>query len=326
MNLQRSPPTTLTGSHPNLSVLTDEPISRITQRKRRNPHDFDAEDFKREINDTLEGIRSVIKSDIASSLREFSASFTSLFQGMISQQNESIVKLTTSMECFKSQILELQTSNTKLKEENKEIINCNKELRVENTNLNTKVSVLEKSLTESNKELQMFSNQILLKEQQDRLNNLEIAGIPENKSENLINILQTIGTKVGITISQSDIDHIHRVRRFPLQNKSIDSNPSTSNVVVKFLQRQKKNEVLAAIKSRRGLTTTDLHFDGATQPIYVNEHLSPHNKLLLGKARKLRVENNYTFIWLKDCKIFVRKNETSKPIIITCEEDLKKIK
>ncbi|KAI8424172.1 hypothetical protein MSG28_002762 [Choristoneura fumiferana] len=57
-------------------------------------------------------------------------------------------------------------------------------------------------------------SQLSQKEQRDRINNLEIAGIPLQKSENLNCILQMICTKVGFSLLPGDVDTIHRVRRF----------------------------------------------------------------------------------------------------------------
>lgn len=84
--------------------------------------------------------------------------------------------------------------------------------------------------------------------------------------------------------------------------------------------------MLAAIRARRGLTTADLDIDGPARPVFVNDHLAPLNKLLYGRVRKLGKELGYKYIWLNDCKIFVRKNDTSKAILISSEADLVKIK
>ncbi|CAB3240741.1 unnamed protein product [Arctia plantaginis] len=86
----------------------------------------------------------------------------------------------------------------------------------------------------------------------------------------------------------------------------------------------RKRKTLMTVKARRGLTTADISLDGAARPIYLNEHLAPH--MLYSKTRKLGLERGYTYIWMKDCKIFLRKNDSSKPMLIATEEDLAKIK
>ncbi|KAL1447925.1 hypothetical protein WDU94_005444 [Cyamophila willieti] len=56
--------------------------------------------------------------------------------------------------------------------------------------------------------------------------------------------------------------------------------------------------------------------------IYVNEHLTKSNQDLLYKAKKLKEVNGYKFVWVKDCKIMIRKNETSRIYVIRNTRDL----
>lgn len=302
-----------TGSQPNLTALKDDDtLNRATPRKRKNPHEFDAEEFKRDIEASLSGMRKDIQGDIRHSLSEFRDNMTKLLENTIAAQNETIKRLTLS--------------NDKLIEENKQIHKVIDELKSENTIISSKLLSLENKILTADKAITDVTAQLLYKEQLSRMNNLELSGIPQSKSENLVNILHTISTKVGISISPSDIDHIHRVRRYPSQNRSADVPSQVANIIVRFTRPQKKYEMLSAVKARRGITTVDLNFDGPALPIYINEHLAPHNKMLYNQARRLGKDCGYAYIWLKECKIFLRKNDSSKPIFIANECDLSKIK
>ncbi|KAL4704360.1 hypothetical protein ACJJTC_010745 [Scirpophaga incertulas] len=164
------------------------------------------------------------------------------------------------------------------------------------------------------------------RDQLSRLNNLEISGIPISKGENLNTILHTVCNKAGFTLKETDIDTIHRVRRFSSGNdtKQRDSRPPA--IIVSFTQRRRKDELLACVRARRGLSTTDVDLPGAPLPIYLSDHLTPAKKILLKLARELKNELGYSYLWVRDCKIMMRKNDTSKFIRITNENDLLSLK
>lgn len=59
--------------------------------------------------------------------------------------------------------------------------------------------------------------------------------------------------------------------------------------------------------------------------VYINEHLTTHNINLFWQAKLKSKDNNYKFVWTKDGKIFVRRNENEKAYRIRNEDNLKKI-
>ncbi|CAG4933533.1 unnamed protein product [Colias eurytheme] len=65
---------------------------------------------------------------------------------------------------------------------------------------------------------------------------------------------------------------------------------------------------------------------GPASSVHINEHLTPTNKQLLKKARDIKFNLNYTYLWIRDCKIFLRKNDKSKVVRIANESDLLKLK
>lgn len=165
-----------------------------------------------------------------------------------------------------------------------------------------------------------------------RMNNLEISGVPVTSGENLNTIVHSISSKVGVVLEVNDIDSIHRVRRF-VKEATGDTRdrqpglltPRPPAIIVRFTRRLCKDQLLAAVRGRRGLTTTDIGLPGPSMNLYVSDHLTPANKLLLKRARELKTELQYSFLWVRDCKIFMRKNERSKVINIRKNSDLLKL-
>ncbi|XP_013195930.2 uncharacterized protein LOC106139104 [Amyelois transitella] len=332
MNLHRSPPSHY-GSQPNITELSNnEPPSeqQVTFRKRKNPHEFNPEQFNKKMDDSMASLRSNIIIDVNNSLATFRDHMSAVMQDLIEKQNVSIKELTVQVSSFSTQISDMKLECDRIKSENKQNANDVKNLKADNENLHTKLASLEKKLSDSTVTIADLSNQLSYKDQQNRMNNLEISGVPCTKSENLLNIIQTISAKIGVSLCISDIDHIHRVRRFPVTRKINDNSAQAAaqipNIIVRFTQRQKKSDLLAAVRARRGLTTADLNIDGPARPVFVSEHLTPSNKMLYSQTRKLGRECGYAYIWIRDCRIFVRKNDASKPILISSESDLTKIK
>lgn len=180
-----------------------------------------------------------------------------------------------------------------------------------------------------------------IRDQFSRLNNIEITGMPYAKGENLMSILHNMTVKVGINLAEDDVDYIQRVRTYAPANekpggvsgslvhagdagtRSAAGRPP--NIIVRFTRRRRKDELLAAVRARRGLTTADLGFNGSSRNVFFNDHLTPQNKLILKRARELKIKCDYNFLWVRDCRIFVRKDERSKSIRISGDDDLKKI-
>lgn len=185
------------------------------------------------------------------------------------------------------------------------------------------IATVQKQLTDTQRAFDELKQENNNQDQFSRLNNVEIQGIPKKNGENLHSIFYDICTKVGVTLLDTDIDIIHRVQPFRGEGKTDTRHPS---IIVRFTQRQRKNQLMAAVRARRGLTTADIGMSGAAINVYVNEHLTPVNKLLLKRARDLKTSLNYTYLWIRDCKIFLRKNDKSAIIRVANESDLSKLR
>lgn len=133
-----------------------------------------------------------------------------------------------------------------------------------------------------------------------------------------MDVLRKIYTELKLEMPK----HIEYASRVTPREK-IEGRPR--NVVVKLERRQQKDDIIAAIRKRKGITAKDINMHG-NHNIFINEHLSPKNKLLHKKVRDFSKEQKYKFCWVKNCKIFLRLNENSNHICINSYSDLEKIK
>lgn len=188
-------------------------------------------------------------------------------------------------------------------------------------NLSKSIKGFEQELLSVRSECARLKNQIEYLNQQERANNIEICGMPEKRGENIIEIVKTMGNVIGASISSDDIVAAHRVARFQK-----GGSPVPKNIVVKFSSVIRKREILAAAKGRRnpGLNGADVGFNQDVK-IFVNEHLSPYYKLLHKKAREFCKTAHYKYCWIKDMKIFIKKTDESRAVLVDDEMILSRL-
>ena len=157
-------------------------------------------------------------------------------------------------------------------------------------------------------------------EQMSRSHNLEIQGVPEKNSENLLQVLEKIGNYINYEINPSTVEYIHRVQ----PNKN--SNNTIKNIIVRFSSSREKENILTAAKTKRLQRengSPKMKIDGLSDNLYINEHLTLSNKILYREVRIAAKSKNYKFHWTKNGSIFVRKNETSRVLLIKNTDAIK---
>lgn len=184
---------------------------------------------------------------------------------------------------------------------------------------NEKINALEslKSVNDALKtKINEMDNKICDLEEYSRKNNVEIQGIPEVRGENVMDIVQSIGNKIGANCDLSTVDVCHRV---PSHNKE-----RPKSIIVKFTSRFSKQNFLAGTRLRRAdLTTSKIGLNSVPdQQIYVSDHLTPAKKLLLFKTKNFCRDNGYKYTWVSDSKILIRKSDSSRIIVVRSESFL----
>lgn len=204
-------------------------------------------------------------------------------------------------------------------------------LKKENSQLKTKNEEIAQELAELRGMAKESSLRITAQDQYSRNKNLEVKGIPQEKDENLVAVLTKVGDALGEQISEHDVEICHRIpaRRntaggqdsVQVQSPSSDATPG---IVVVFKNRLKRDAVLGKARKTR-VATDELGFS-VRKPVFVNEHLCPPIKRLLGMTIAKKKEMNWRFAWTKDGKVYARQTEQSRPLLICCEADLAKMR
>lgn len=209
--------------------------------------------------------------------------------------------LGTSIELCHNNISDLKNM---FGEQNLKISNCEEDivkLKQENNKLNGLVLGLKDDLNNM--------------EQYSHRNNLVIYGIPEEKSENIFNILRRLAHILHFPDwSNNLVDAVHRM------GHTTPHNPRP--IIIKFVSRLARDEFLAKRKVKRNLRAAELGYSSENL-IYVNESLTTANRELLRMTRETAKQKNYSQVWTSNCSIYVRKERGKSPVIkITSVRDL----
>ncbi|KAL0829683.1 hypothetical protein ABMA28_003188 [Loxostege sticticalis] len=157
-------------------------------------------------------------------------------------------------------------------------------------------------------------------EQQARQLNIEIANVPEHKGENLTSLLGKIGTFIKHPINSADILSVHRVPHMDSKN------PHPKNIVVKLSSKILRDNIITAARATKVIISDKLMISGTPRTIYLSEHLTPNNKLLLRFCREAAKKHNYKFVWIKNGTVLVRQTDSSPIFAVRSEHDVNKIK
>lgn len=241
--------------------------------------------LKEELKQELKLFKDSVERDLRNEIRELK----------VEQRT-----ITESLEYAHNSIKELQEQLKDEEAKNASLESENKTLRQKCQDLEGKTEGLE--------------DRVVQAEQYSRNKNIEIRGVVECEHENTFAVVAKIGEIIKEPITKLDIEACHRV---PVANSD------NGNIIVQFKSREKRDATLRKAKKAR-LTNEHLELHN-TEPIYVNEHLCPALKKLLGMTTRRKREHAWKSAWSFNGKIFAKKTDDSRMIQIKHERDLQKI-
>jgi cell division protein FtsB len=215
----------------------------------------------------------------------------------ISDQAKSLQYMSDNLDANNKLISEVKEEFAILKKENEE-------LRMKNTRL-------EQSVTDLQERIRMI-------EQYTRKNNIEISGIPETAREDVLKIVKDVGASISVEVREGEITAAHRV---PSYRK--DRTPS---LVVQFQNKTIKDTWLEKFKAKKGLTAKEVNSVFAPNKVFINEHLSPENKLFLARIKEKCRDVGFKYVWCRDGKFYVRKKDGESAMRVNHVNDIAKIK
>lgn len=187
---------------------------------------------------------------------------------------------------------------------------CN-EIKVQQGILESRVNLL----TVENKQLKSQVEKVnceLDRMKQHTLNsNIEIVGVPETVNENPEEISNKIFTYLGFT-ANNIIKSAYRKKGY--KNRAGLPQP----IIVTIQDKGTRDQIL---KTKRNLQTTldsnilaipqEANNNHTKRIIYLNEHLTDHNKYLYKKTKDLRRTGKIFSTWVRNGYILIKESENS---------------
>ena len=163
----------------------------------------------------------------------------------------------------------------------------------------------------------LLSNQLIETERQcwanaqySRRECIEIVGIPSSvEKENLEIKIREIFDKIGVTVTENDIDACHRLRR--------------DKIIVKFCKRKICRNALRKKKSLKNVKPSYVGLSGETS-LFINESLCSYYKGLWNKCKKLWNEKLIYSYFTINGNVKYTLKEGGEAYTITHKYDLKK--
>ncbi|KAF9420854.1 hypothetical protein HW555_003040 [Spodoptera exigua] len=268
------------------------------------------DDDSDESEEKADDIRKIIRQEIRTTMRAEVKIIVSELRKEIDDLRKQLDELKLSKQTvatFSRDISDLKTSMQFHADEQADIKKCINDISLEGSK--------QSSLVIDNLVAKIDSM-----EQQARNCNAEICNVPEKRGENLLNIIEMVGSAVRFPICQKDIVSIHRVQHATQQGNK------PKNIVVKFASRILRDNLISAYRLTKTLKAEQIGLPGSSATIYINEHLTLKNKQLFRKTREVAASHNYKYVWIKNSTILVRKMDGTSTFAIRTEDDVRKIK
>ncbi len=97
-----------------------------------------------------------------------------------------------------------------------------------------------------------------------------------------------------------------------------------AGIIVEFLSRKKRDELLYARKKLVNVSVKNFGFESEGK-IFINESLTGKRKALIRELKSKKDEYDFKYVWSKKGLVFIRKNENSSAIRINSLNDLNKL-
>lgn len=300
MSVMRSPNTY--SSNPDLTAINLEESFNVTMRKRK------FSDVDSSVMEALSSFKNQILESLNTFKEENAKKISQLSDDINKGIRDELTKLTNSFHELKAS---LEHTDQDLQDVKKRVTELEKK--------SSKIEQLESQVTRLHSIVTDLELERRRDRQRARMLNLEMVGVPECKSESLHEYIMSLAKRAGVQLRLEDIDHVNRVQKM---------NPNKEyprNIIFRLSNQTHKDSLLSSLRKSRNITTSDLGIPGDTRKIFVNEHLTPENKMLYKSCREKAKNVGFQYVWIRNCRIYVRKNDQSPHMLIESEVDLRKI-
>lgn len=187
--------------------------------------------------------------------------------------------------------------------------------KINNTlsNISSQVVELQNKDLEKSKQIREMDNKIRRLEQKALEKNIEIT----NANAVVMGaeaVVKKVAASVGVDVTDAHIDNAYSIK-------------TKNKIIVEFSSLNKKKEIMRKMKRHRvdENVLDDENNNPTNRFIYINDELTADNRRILWMAKTKAKENGWRYVWVKDGRIYAKRNENSAQIIINNQSDIEKI-
>lgn len=219
--------------------------------------------------------------------------------------------LITKMDGFETILNGVKDSQAFISDKYDTLLTEIRELKQQNKHLGDEMVGLKRTISDRDHEIESLKVQLNDLDQYGRRFNLEISGVQDAGKVDTMVILEKLAGQIDVPFNKDQIQAAH-----PLKQNNTDRPPT---LIVQFTRKDVRDQWIV-----QGKKTFKEATPGPTKT-YFNENLTPANRLLHKETRVRAKANGYSFVWVKNAKILVRKDATASLLHIKCKADLAKL-
>lgn len=213
---------------------------------------------------------------------------------------EEMASMQESCEFLSEQYETLKERVNKNDDTIKNLERKNTDLSNKNSNLNLRIAALEQRIQEA--------------EHRTLSNFLEIAGIPKMDKENTEQLVKSVAVKLDMSVTE-----VESSRRGPGRGDA------HGTIIVELRTKATRNRWVSAAKGSE-VTVADVlpstPKEHSNDRIFIREALAPQMKNLLWQTKQ-QLRDSYKYIWCRDGKVLLKKDDKGKTIIVRSLDDIK---
>lgn len=240
---------------------------------------------------------------------------------LIKEGNDSclqqITEIKNDMNTFKAEITKTVDNCFEHVEDCKRSIKINSDTISEH---NVTMDAIKNENLKLRREIAYLKKKEAASDQYSRSNCLEITGVPESNSEDILHVVKLVASALNFKLEDCMIDAVHRLSKNPYKPTE------PRGIILKFCRRIDLEEMRRKSRVKRSLKATELGFSSENN-IYVNMSLTKTTWELWKEVQTFKKQRGYKYAWITSVgKIFIRREEGQPATIITDVEDLNGLK
>lgn len=229
---------------------------------------------------------------------------------------DALLALTPTVEWLRTTVEAIEESVTFLNAKYDTVVADLAAQKLLTKDMGAEVGALQTTVKEQANSIRLLQTELNDLDQQRRLPNLEIQGLPSTPKENLGMVLCDLASKIGL--SQFQPSDVLSARRLP--SKKTDKPGTAPLILVSFASVSLKEQWMGCRGRLRELSHV-----GLLPKIYFNENLTQSNRELFWMARMKGKEKQFKYIWAKNGQIYAKKSDSTAVLRIASVGDIEKI-